>query len=432
MRDGTASARALRLLIVGLNYAPEPVGIGPYTAGLAEFLAARGHSVSVVAGRPYYPQWRVPPAYRRLAWRRSRENGVSIVRCPHYVPAQPTGVRRILHHLSFAAAALGPALGAARRERSDAVLCIAPSLLSVPVAKAAALAAGAPLWLHIQDFEVDAAQATGLVGGGGRAARALARLERAWLRWANMVSTISPQMVTRLQAKGVPAERTAELRNWAAPPALAASGAASGAEPFRRAWGLEGKTVALYSGTLARKQGVGILAEAARCLGARPDIAFVVCGEGPEGPALAAASRGLPNLQLHPLQPAERLAELLAIADVHVLPQVTAAADLVLPSKLTNMLQSGRPVVATAEPGTGLADEVAGCGLIVPPGDAAALAAAVARLADDADLRASLGETARQRAAERWSQDAILGTFAARLTAFAQQRKPLASAPSQP
>ena len=240
------------MLFVGLNYAPEPVGIGPYTTGLAEYLAARGHAVTVVAGQPYYPQWRKYRGYRGLATRRSRENGVSIVRCPHYVPRVPGGARRIAHHLSFAAAALPVAAAAARRERPDVVVCIAPSILSAGVARLAARLAGAPLWLHVQDLEVDAALATGLIAHGPLA-RLLLAGERALLRSADVVSSIGLAMIDRLVGKGVRRERTYELRNWA----TARPGADGGA--YRREWGLGASAVALYAGSIGRKQGAGLI-----------------------------------------------------------------------------------------------------------------------------------------------------------------------------
>ena len=72
------------------------------------------------------------------------------------------------------------------------------------------------------------------------------------------------------------------------------------------------------------------------------------------------------------------------------------------------MLASGRPVVTTAAPGTGLYNEVDGCGICVPPDDAQALAQAIAALVDDPGRMARLGHAAADRAAERWQQDAIL------------------------
>jgi colanic acid biosynthesis glycosyl transferase WcaI len=104
---------------------------------------------------------------------------------------------------------------------------------------------------------------------------------------------------------------------------------------------------------------------------------------------------------------------------VHLLPQLPDAADLVLPSKLANMLGSGRPVIATAAPRTGLYEEVAGCGIATAPGDASALAQALAALADDAPRRAALGEAAAARAQERWRQPALLARFVAAAEALA-------------
>ena len=208
----------MKVLIVGLNYAPEPIGIGPYSTGLAEYLAAQGHRIEVVAGRPYYPQWRVYPGFGGFGWRRTDEAGVGVTRCWHYVPQVPGGAKRILHHLTFMLSAFPAALWRALRDRPDAVLCVAPSIMSALPARAAAWLGGGKLWLHIQDFEVEAAFATGMVTGP-RLARILIAAERAVLRMADVVSSISPQMVARLIDKGVAPERTYELRNWAnAPP----------------------------------------------------------------------------------------------------------------------------------------------------------------------------------------------------------------------
>lgn len=396
------------ILIIGLNYAPEPVGIGPYSQGFAEAVAARGANVSVVAGKPYYPQWRVDPAFAGGGWRRSVESGVRIVRCPHYVPAEPGGLKRVLHLASFALSALGPALREALRprgERPEIVFTVAPALLGVMTAWLAAKLAGARLWIHVQDFEVEAALATGLMDDRKLSARLARWVEATFLKLGDHVTTISPQMCAKLVEKGVAANRVFEMRNWSdarfAP-------APAGAEQVRADWGLSGKVVALYSGNIARKQGIEILVEAARLLRDRADIAFVICGEGPNRQPLEALAAGLANVQLHNLQPAEQMGAMLTMADLHLLPQIAGAADLVLPSKLTNMLASGRPVVATTEPGTGLYDEVDGCGTVTPPGDAPALAAAIAALADDPVRRETLGAEAIARAAERWRKDPII------------------------
>ena len=403
-----------RVLIVGINYAPEPVGIGPYTQGLAEALVAEGAKVEAVVAKPYYPQWRTAATFAGGGWRHAEEAGVTLTRCPIYVPSNPSGLRRIVHLASFALSALPFALRAALRpkaERPQLVVAVAPALLSVVTAWLAARVAGARLWIHVQDFEVEAALATGLMCDGGLPARLARWLEARLLRLGDRVSTISPQMCAKLVAKGIAPERVFEMRNWA--DARFAPDPA-GALELRREWGLGQQVVALYSGNVARKQGIEILVEAARMLQQRTDIAIVICGEGPNRAELEQLASGLAKVQLHDLQPVTRMGAMLTMADLHLLPQIAGAADLVLPSKLTNMLASARPVVATTESGTGLYGEVDGCGVVTPPGDAAALAAAIAALADDPELRERLGTAAARRAAERWSKPAIIaGALAA-------------------
>ncbi len=404
----------MKLLVIGLNYAPEQVGIGPYTAALCETLASFGHEVEVVAGEPYYPEWR-----RRTDGDPGRkvEQGVGVRRCRHYIPARPSGLKRLLHLSSFSLSALGPSCRAARRQRPDVVFTIAPSLLGVPVAWLAARLARAKLWIHVQDFEAEAAFSTGLLRPG-MAARLAASLERRLLGLAHCVSAISPQMVARLADKGIPAERTYELRNWANEAFAADAGEA---ELYRAEWQIGARHVALYSGNIANKQGIDLVVEAARLLSVRKDLLFVICGEGPNRQRLEQQCAGLDNVRLYGLQPAERMGGLLAMASVHLLPQIANSADLVLPSKLTNMLLSGKPVVATARQGTGLASEVEGCGLVVEPGDARAFAGAIETLLDDAPLATGLGEAAALRARSHWQREVILRRFEARLLELANR-----------
>lgn len=395
----------MKLLLLGINYAPEAIGIAVYTTEMCETFAANGHRVEAVTAQPYYPLWRIFPGFGGLRWRRTTEGGVTVTRTPLYVPRRPTGLKRLVHHFSFALASLVPTLRAARRLRPDVVICIAPSLVSAPVAWLAARLSGAQSWLHVQDFEVGAAFATGLIAPRGLLARAALAFERGIVSRFDRVSTISPEMRTRLSAMGIADDRTFLLRNWADTDRITPL---SDGSPFRREWSIATPHVALYSGNIGTKQGIEIIVDVARRLADRRDLTFVICGQGPHRAALEARAAGLGNIQFRDLQPPERLSELLSLATIHLLPQSAAAADLVLPSKLVNMLASGRPVAATALPGTGLAREVADCGMVVPPGDAASLAGAVVQLADDPALHARLSANARQRAEAVWSRRAVL------------------------
>jgi len=406
----------MRILILGINYSPEIISTAVYTTGLSEMLAEAGHEVRVITAQPYFPAWKVMAGWPRFAYRSEHPRpdlpNLHVTHCPLYVPANPTGAKRILHHLSFALVALPRALWAALTKKPDLVMVIAPSMMSALAGVPAARIAGAKTWLHIQDYEVEAAFATGLLKEGSRIGR-IAKGFEAWvLRRFDRISSISDPMLAKLTEKGVPASKVFELRNWAN---LAKVIPVTGRSPMCEELGITTPHVALYSGNLANKQGIEIIPQAARLLAHRRDLTFAICGDGSFKAELERLAEGLDNIRFFPLQPLEKFSDTLGMATVHLLPQIAGAADLVLPSKLTNMLASGRPVIATAEPGTALAREVEGCGMVTRPGDAAALAAAIETLIDQPELCAAQGAAARARAYERWDSAAIFARFEAEI-----------------
>jgi colanic acid biosynthesis glycosyl transferase WcaI len=108
----------------------------------------------------------------------------------------------------------------------------------------------------------------------------------------------------------------------------------------------------------------------ARSLSDEPGLQFVFCGNGAGKAELVRLTQGLPNVRFLDLQPMARLNDLVGLADIHLLPQRADAADLVMSSKLTGMLASGRPVVASAHADTELGRVLSSCGVLVTPGDA--------------------------------------------------------------
>ena len=187
---------------------------------------------------------------------------------------------------------------------------------------------------------------------------------------------------------------------------------------FRRELDLEGKIVFLYSGNMGNKQGLELLPMMANLLQDLDDVHFVLCGEGAFRSRIEEMCMNLPNVTLLPLQPLAALNDLLNCADVHLLPQRADAADLVMPSKLTGMLSSGRPTLATADPETQVGGVVAGgadgrspCGVVVPAGDLIAATNAVRLLAADPELRQRLGANARRYAVENLGREQVLEQF---------------------
>ena len=402
-----------RLLVLALNYAPELTGIGKYVGEMTAWLAERGVEVRVITAPPYYPAWSVQPPYSSRRYARERVAGVEVWRCPLYVPRRPRALSRLLHLASFALTSLPVLLWQALRWRPRHILVIEPPLACAPGALSAALLCGARTWLHVQDFEVDAAFELGMLRPGALQRLALS-VERWLLRRFDYVSSISPRMLKKLRDKGVAAARIGSFPNWVDTELIRPL---DGRVNLRAALGIAPRVpVLLYSGNMGEKQGLELLVDVARRLSnLRPEALFLLCGEGAAKQRIMEAAEGLTNVRFVPLQPLSRLNELLNLADVHLLPQREDAEDLVMPSKLTAILASGRPVVASARPGSDLERAASTGGLVVPPGKPDAFAAALCRLLGDAALCNALAASGRAHAIAEWDRDVVLGNVALEL-----------------
>lgn len=398
----------MKILICSANYAPELTGIGKYSGEMAEWLAARGHEVRVVAAPPYYPAWQVAEAYRGRPFMREHIRGVHVWRAPIWVPQRAGGLARVLHLVSFGLSAAPLMMWWALWWRPAVCFTTAPFLSGAPAVLLASALGRSRSWLHVQDFEVDVAFNMGLLKGG-RLKQTVLALEQFIFRRFDRVSSISQKMVQRLSEKGVSGERQRFFRNWVDVDAIQPLKAPSA---FRSELGLPNDAVvALFSGTLGAKQGLQLIPQAARLLAAESRLHFVICGDGATKVDLQRQGEGLSNLHFLPLQPLERLGELLGMADMHLLTQDVAAEDLVLPSKLSGMLASGRPVIATCAPGTELAQVLQSCGTVVAPGDAQAFADAIRTLARDPEQRRRWGVAARHTAVQTLGREQVLAAF---------------------
>ncbi|ATQ69571.1 MULTISPECIES: WcaI family glycosyltransferase [Methylosinus] len=401
------SSHTKKILIQAINFAPELIGCAKYTTQLALYLEAQGHIVEVVTTPPHYPGWFVRAPYRRDAYRREMLGAIRLTRCPMIVKKGASGTWRLIAPLSFAATSAPIVAWRILRLRPDVVLCVEPTLLSAPIALLAGQCVGARCILHVQDLEVDAAFELGHIRGG--ALRSIGKaLETRLLRGFTRIIAISHKMRDALLAKGLTSEQVVVLRNWVDLEAITPR-PRSAPNAFRTQLGFSrADFVILYAGHIGVKQSLDILLKAARRLVEHRSIRFVVAGEGPALADLTERFSDLTNLAFLPLQTTERFSELLAMADLHVLPQHPSAADLVLPSKLGGMLASGRPIIATAASGTELANLLTDIALLSPPGDDDALAQSILE-ARSRDLSA---EVARGLAlAEKLSATRILPAF---------------------
>ncbi len=412
----------MKILILSLNYAPEVTGIGKYNGEMGEWFAERGHEVRVVTAPPYYPTWEVGEGYSNRIYRHEQVAGTDVWRCPLFVPKRPSGAKRLLHLASFAASSF-PVMLRQISWRPDVVMVTEPPLACVPQARLVSRLSRAKTWLHILDFEVDASLQLGMLKGSG-VPRLLYGVEHFMMRGIDKVSTISEKMCQRVVKKGIPEDRVYLFPNWADTQFVRP---VQRDDKVRREFGAGPNDVlVLHAGNMGEKQGLELVLDAAERLRRRAEVKFALVGAGAARERLqrVAEERRLDNVRFFPLQPSKRLPLMLAAGDIHLVVQRREAADLVMPSKLTNILAAGRASIATVDQDTAVYNVLNGhdCGVTIPPESAAALTASIVALADDAELRESLGRNARQYAESFLQKDRILSAFEAELQHLAKVR----------
>ncbi len=349
----------LRILIHGINYTPEQIGIGKYTGEMAAWLAKQGHEVRVVTAPPYYPLWRVPQGYSAWRYRRESLAGVSVFRCPLWVPRKPTALKRLLHLASFAITSF-PVMMRQAFWKPDIVMTVEPPLFCAPQALLASRLSGAKAWLHIQDFEVAAFFGLGFASSGFLK-KCVTNIEGWLMRRFDLVSSISNAMIKRLTDLRVPEHSTYLFPNWVDTASIRPGPKGN---DLRRAWGIsDDKKIILYSGNLGKKQGLDMILEAAEGIARDyPEVVFLIVGDGATKSDLVADAdrRGLRNVLFKPVQPVEKLPALLASANIHLVIQKRGAADAVMPSKLTGIFAAGGYTIITADRETELGRVVSG------------------------------------------------------------------------
>ena len=347
-----------RILLIGYNYAPELTGIGKYSGEMIGWLAKHGYECTVITTYPYYPHWKVQePYFQGRFWYKTERQcigatgKIKICRCPMYVPAVPSGLKRVLLDISFFFTAFLKLLHLLPGKKFDYVITVAPSfqlgLLGVLYRKLRK----AYFLYHIQDMQIEAARDLKMIRSK-KIINALFRFEKYIFNQATEVSSISEEMVRRIQEKAK--KEIFLLRNWTDNNFFFPI---KNREELKKDFGFAvSDKIVLYSGAIGEKQGLEAVLHAAKALQQQKDIKFLICGSGPYKEKLQGLANSLKlyNVSFLPLQPFDKFNLFLNIADVHLVIQKAGAADLVMPSKLTNILAVGGLALVTANSGSGL------------------------------------------------------------------------------
>tara|TARA_R110002050_G_scaffold242271_6_gene378661 strand:+ start:13046 stop:14284 length:1239 start_codon:yes stop_codon:yes gene_type:complete len=412
----------MNILLLSINYFPELTGIGKYNGEMVPWLADQGNSVDVITAPPYYPEWKVHKGFSNKRFDLEVQDGVTVHRCPLYVPATPSTVKRLIHLASFAFTSAFK-LFSLWSKKPSVVFIVEPTLFCVPMALLFCKLRGARAILHIQDYEVDAMLGLGMAGNpSGRVGRVAYAIESWLMRRFDKVSSISYSMLDKAKAKGVDKDKLLFFPNWSDTSFVhpGVNGAA-----LRKAWGVSPEDqVVLYAGNIGAKQGLELVVEAAKRFQSRPNVKFFLVGSGAYVDALKSmvVERSLGNVEFKPLQAWEDVPAMLAMADVHLVIQRKGAADSVLPSKLTNILSAGGFSVVTAEGHTELgklSEEFPGIYTCVDPENIDAFCEG---LTSELVRSNGVNTVARRYAEENLNKDAILGRFASDLSELSAKR----------
>lgn len=382
-----------RVLVVGVNYAPEQSGNAPYTSGLAEHLASRGHDVTVVTGMPHYPSWHVSPEYAGRWRAQEQRDGVLVRRHAIYVPPRQSALRRAAYEASFVVSA-GPIGGIGR---PDIVIGVTPILGGAVLARLFGARWHAPYGVIVQDLTGAAAAQSG-IAGGTRVAHFARNLEWWALSKATAIAAVSRGFFPYLRELGIPRRRLVYLPNWTH---IALPRADRAATRARLGWD-DGRLVVLHAGNMGLKQDLDqVVRAAALATSLGEPVRFVLLGDGSQRKTLQEQARGIANIEFLDPIPEDEFPEVLAAADVLLVAERASVQNMSLPSKLTSYAAAGRPVIAAVRPDgvTAAVVREAGLGIIAPAGNPQALLDGLRSLSEDAALRDRLAANGRHYAA---------------------------------
>jgi colanic acid biosynthesis glycosyl transferase WcaI len=381
----------MKIVVVTPHFVPDVAPTGEVVTRITHELAALGHRIEVVTSLPWYRQHRVEPGFDGRLVRYEDTPWGRITRVHPFPTADKRKLlRRALGFVSFSS--LIAALGAHGGD-VDGVLAVSPPLTLALSGWAIARARRAPFVFNVQDVYPDVAVELGVLTNRSLVAAAR-RLERLCYGAADAITVLSRDIQDNVADKVVAPDKVRIVPNFVDTEFIAPMAKEN---PYRRQFGLEHKTVVMYAGNIGLSQSVDLLIDAAAALAHDDQIVFVINGDGAARPQIERRARGLKNVVFVDLQPVDRLPEVLAAADVHVIPLKRGLGRASVPSKTYSILAAARPVVASIDPGSEIAEIVSrsGAGIAVPPEDVEAFTKAIRALVESPDEAAAMGRAGR-------------------------------------
>jgi len=401
------------ITVIGLNFYPESTAIGLYSTQLAEFLEEKGANISVLTAFPYYPQWKIAEDYKSKAWFVKEKKGtINLLRYKQYTPLKPTFLKRIIHIIDFT---IGSYINSFKIKKSDVIISVVPFTSSAFLGNILKRRHKSKHWIHIQDFEFDAAFQSGLAQSKsekrGFVYNRLMRLEKRIFSKADKVSTISQAMIERLKLKTN--SDIYFLPNWIEGDKI------NPAKSKKHPYFSSEKFKILYSGNIGDKQDWELFHKLVEELDSAL-FEFIIIGDGSLRANLENSMQSKENVSFYPPVPYEDLSDVLCSADLHFLFQKSEILDTVMPSKILGMMASAKPSIITGH----FASEVktvienANGGYYLSEDNLTSVIDCIQKLYNDRELGRTMGLDARKYVIQYFSKDEILNRFVENLVAL--------------
>lgn len=397
----------MRIWYFSHYYPPEGNAPATRVSALARRWAKAGHAVTVVTGVPNVPDGVVYPGYRnRLRPQAEAAEGVRVVRVWTWIAPNRGTVGRIANYVSYMASAV---LWALFRPRPDVLIATSPQFFCGWAGVLLKAFRRPRFVLEIRDLWPESIGAVDAISNRG-VLRFLEGMERIMYRAADRIVTVGEGYRRRLLERGVPEGKIDIVMNGVDADLLAAR--PPDPAPLRAKWGLEGKFVCAYIGTIGLASGLEVLLRAGRRLKAagRGDIALLAVGDGAVRAELEARARaeGLDNVVFTGRQPKESMPDWLALTDVCLVHlKKTGLFETVMPSKIFEACGMARPILIGVNGEARLLVEKAGAGVAVEPEDDASLVEALLHLAGHPDERRAMGERGKAYVLAHFDRDRL-------------------------
>lgn len=369
----------------------------------------QGHQVTVLCGDVHYlTEQKHGQQTNRRRVTEEIHDGIRVVRVPMARDFRRNLFRRLVGYLSFAWYAL---LAGLKLGKHDIVLTSIQPIFVGPVGWIISRSMSAKFVLEVRDVWPDVLVFFNILKNR-LVLVPLWLMERTLYCLAKHIICLTPGILRNLRAKAVPASKLSMLPTGVETELFADTGKDRQQVRDRHGWGE--KTIAIYTGGMARTDSLITILEAAEILAGRTDIHFVMMGEGDRKPALQewARQKKLPNLEFLPIQTRDILRNYLNAADMGLIGIFdNPYADLCLQNKFFDYLGAGLPTVGALRGDQENAITFANAGIVVPPGDSRRLAEAIASLADNSVKRQKMGANAKRAGTEYFARGPIVTAY---------------------